>query len=805
MNRVLQLVLTAFLSLVSCGAFATERQTVVVWGVSIGPDSKGLEAVIREFERTHPKYKIRVLSMGAGGMNPQKLMTSIVGKVPPDAVAQDRFTISDWASRGAFMPLDDLIARDPDAPKKEQYYSAVWSEASYEGKVYGIPTGADDRVLYYNKAIFHRKAAELRAAGLDPERPPNTWSEVLAYSKVLTEHNKDGTLRVAGFLPNFGNSWLYLYSFQMNGTFMSPDGRKCTLDSPENETALKFMKDGYDILGGYALSQTFSSGFQGNENDAFIIGKVAMKIDGDWIINGIARYGPQLDFGVAPPPVPDDRFNQKGAFAHEKEKFVTWTGGFAYAIPTGARNVEGAWEFIKYASSTEGRLLSCRAQREAERQRGRLYVSRLAGQIETNQRIIIEFAPSDPRIAAALKQHVALLPNGRIRPATFAGQPLWDEHARAIEIACLGTMPVKDALLAGQAAVQRELDDHFREDSLTKVNFTGPLLGLAALAILGLGSAWWFVRRMKLGKIEKSEAKWAYLFIGPWLIGFVVLTLGPMIASLIFSFTQYNVLSDAHWNGIENYRALVTTDWPNVSKAITNILYLAAVGVPLNVFTGLAIALLLNNAVKAMRFYRTIFYMPAIVPITASAVLWIWVLTPDPNKGLLNAGYTSTIGSWFGITPPGWLNVPDWSKPGLVLMGVWGAGSGMLLWLAGLKGIPTQLYEASSIDGASPSRQLWSITLPQLSPVIFFNVVIGFIGAVQEFDRVFIMKPADTATAGPSDSLLTPVYHLFTNGFNYFKMGYASSLAWMIFVVILGLTLIQFRLAPRWVHYENER
>jgi ABC-type sugar transport system permease subunit len=246
-------------------------------------------------------------------------------------------------------------------------------------------------------------------------------------------------------------------------------------------------------------------------------------------------------------------------------------------------------------------------------------------------------------------------------------------------------------------------------------------------------------------------------------------------------------------------------DWPNLSKALGNSLYLAGVGVPLSLCTGLAIALLLNTASRGMRFYRTFFYVPAIVPGVASAVLWTWVLTPDANKGLINSFWTQSLTPWLGISPPGWLQSADWAKPALILMGVWGAGSGMILWLAGLKGVPTSLYEAAGIDGASNRQQFWSITFPQLSPIIFFNLVMGFIGAMQEFDRMYIMKPSKDGPIGPDNSMLTPVFYLFRNAFETFKMGSASAIAWLIFAIIIALTFIQFKLAPRWVHYETDK
>ena len=791
------------------GESTRQSRDLIIWGIAFGPDTKGTEAVVREFQRRNPDINVRVMGMGSGGMNPQKLLTSIVGNVAPDVIHQDRFSISDWASRGAFMSLSPLIARDAQAdplcPTPEKFYPAPWDEASYEGQVYAIPTTADNRVLYYNKAIFREKAAELRAAGLDPERPPRTWSELLLYGKVLTEKNSDGSLKRAGFLPNFGNCWLYMYAFQNNASFMSEDRRRCTLYTPEGEEALQFMVDGYEQVGGYEQAKTFESGFLGKENDAFVIGKVAMKIDGDWIIASLARYGPRLDFGTAPAPVPDDRYLRRGRFADERDTFVTWSGGHSLAIPRGAKNAEDAWKYIKFATSKVGQDIEMAEQQKWEKLRGRLFVPKQLANRESNELGVAKYLPGEKKYADAVRTHLKMAPLGRVRPATFVGQALWNEHVRAFEAAAYKKMSPKEALLAGQNTVQQDLDAFFNRERYPVIDLTLPTkiaLGAIVAAVLAFGT--WFVR-LRLGRLARNEAKWAYLFLSPWLIGFLVLTIGPMLASLFFSFTQYDVLNEARWVGTKNYEDLAGVDWPNLSKALSNSIYLAGVGVPISLFTGLAIALLLNTASRGMRFYRTFFYMPAIVPGVASAVLWTWVLTPDANKGLINSFWSQTISEWLGTGPPGWLQSADWAKPALILMGMWGAGSGMVLWLAGLKGVPSSLYEAAEIDGASGRRLFWSITFPQLSPIIFFNLVMGFIGAMQEFDRVYIMRPVKDGPVGPDDSLLTPVYLLFRNAFETFKMGSASAVAWVIFGIILLLTFIQFRLAPRWVHYEGEK
>jgi len=793
--------LLALLALATPGVAIAET-TLSVWGAQLGPDSiAGTLAVAQAFEARHPGVRVRMLGLGAGHMNPQKLLTAIVGGSAPDVVVQARFNISDWASRGAFVPLDSYIARDrgaPNSPRPEAYYEAAWNEAVYDKKVYGIPTGADDRALYWNRGLFREKRAVLEAHGLDWRRPPRTWSETIRYSKALTEKGKR-----AGFLPNFGNSWLYLFSFQNGASFLSPDGTRSTLASEEAAEALQFMKEGYDVMGGYQAATAFQSGFQGGENDPFITGKVAMKIDGDWSLPGLARYGPSLDFGVAPPPVPDDRFAGKGRFAGERDKFITWIGGFSYAMPRGCKNPELAWEFIKFSTSLEGRLIENRAQASADRAKGRTYLPRIQALKEANEALYRLYRPADPKFAEGLRVHMSLMDSARVRPPTIVGQLLWDEHIRATEEALLGKATPMAALTSGQITVQRELDtlaakDRYPQVSLGRVSLVASLL--LPVGLIGAVVGW---RRARLGRMARSEARWGYFCIAPWIIGFLVLTAGPMLASLFFSFTDYDVLSPPRWVGMRNFADMAGPDRQNVVKAFSNAAYLAGVGVPLGLITSLAVALLLNAAVRGIRFYRTAFYLPAIVPIAASSVLWVWLLTPDPSKGLVNAAWGATIGNWMSLPAPGWLTSEAWAKPALILMGVWGAGSGMILWLAGLKGVPTSLYEAADLDGASPSRTFFGITLPMLSPILFFNTVMGFIGAIQEFDRVYIMSA--NGGNGPSDALLVPAKYLFTNAFAYFKMGYASALAWTLFAVILLITLLQFRLARRWVHQETDK
>jgi multiple sugar transport system permease protein len=760
---------------------------LVVWGMVQSEESKGLDAVVKEFEKRHGWIKVELLSMGAGGMNPQKLMTSIAGGVPPDVIHQDRFTIGDWASRDAFMPLDDFIKRDGINPS--DFYPACWNEAVYKGKVYAIPYGTDDRALYWNKKLF-------REVGLDPERPPRTWDELVEYAERLTEYNPDGSFKRIGFIPNFGNSWLYLYGWQNGGEFMSPDGRRCTLNDPRIVGALEWMVSVYDKFKGVDAINAFSSTFQTNELDPFLTGKVAMKIDGNWVLSTIARYATNLDFGVAPAPVPRERYEGKGIFAG-KPRFITWSGGFSLAIPRGARHVEEAWEFIKFMTSVEGYLISNEAQMRFNMSRGKPFVPGMSANIRADEAVFAKFAPKDQKFRKALRTFMDLMKVSRFRPVTFVGQKLWDEHVRAFDLAVHHKMSPKEALDRGTKEVQKELDSVFGKERDPILRWRYPVTII--LLLVAIGTSYLFLKygmKLRISRLMMGEAFSGFLFALPWIVGFVLFTAGPMLASLVFSFCSYDVLHPPRFVGLRNYVELLRD--PIFWKSLWNAAYLSIFGIPMGMAVSLSIALLLNSKVKGMSIYRTIYYVPAIVPVIANAILWVWILNPE--FGLVNTLFRITLGKWFGIEAPKWLASESWSKPSLILMGMWGAGASMILWLAGLQGIPQHLYEAAEIDGASWWQKFRYITIPQLTPYIFFNMIMGTIGSLQTFESVYVMTGG-----GPVDSTMVPVLYLFNNAFAYFKMGYASAMAWFIFVLILAMTMVQIRLAPRWVHYEGLR
>lgn len=300
--------------------------------------------------------------------------------------------------------------------------------------------------------------------------------------------------------------------------------------------------------------------------------------------------------------------------------------------------------------------------------------------------------------------------------------------------------------------------------------------------------------RSRLG-LRTREAIAGYLFLLPWLIGIIFFVAGPMVASAYFSFTKYDVVNTPEFIGLKNYREIFTKDrlfWPSLMLTFRY----AIIVVPLSLIGSLAAAMLLNQALKGTAFFRTFFFLPHLTPIAASAVLWAWLFNAD--VGPINYFIRTSLNV---ENAPGWFRDPQWAMTGLIIMAMWGAigGNTMLIFLAGLQGVPQELYEAASIDGAAAWAKFRNVTLPLLTPTIFFNMVLGIIGALRVFTAAFV------ATAGgPAYATWFYSLHIYTRAFKYFEMGYASALAWIFFFVLFVFTFIQFRASRRWVYYAGE-
>lgn len=290
---------------------------------------------------------------------------------------------------------------------------------------------------------------------------------------------------------------------------------------------------------------------------------------------------------------------------------------------------------------------------------------------------------------------------------------------------------------------------------------------------------------------ERNRLMLGLAFVSPWIIGFLGLTVFPVLASLYFSFCEYDVLQQPVWIGTLNYRQMFTDGvfW----KSLYNTFFFAAFALPLGLFVSLGVAVLLNRGVRGRSVFRTIYFLPSLVPLVAGAVLWWWIF--NGKFGLLNYGLSK-----LGLPAPQWLADPSWTKPALVLMTIWGVGNSMVIYLAALQDVPRSLYESADIDGANAWVKFRHVTVPMISPVIYFNLVMGIIGSLQIFARPYVMLGG----GGPNRSALFYAVYLFENAFRYFRMGYACAMAWVLFLIILGLTLIATRATRRHVYYAGQ-
>jgi multiple sugar transport system permease protein len=290
---------------------------------------------------------------------------------------------------------------------------------------------------------------------------------------------------------------------------------------------------------------------------------------------------------------------------------------------------------------------------------------------------------------------------------------------------------------------------------------------------------------------EKRNLWIGLAFISPWLVGFLAFTLFPVCASIYFSFCDYDVLTQPVWVGTLNYRDMFTDSvfW----KSLYNTFYFAAFSLPLGMVIALLVAVLLNQSVRGRSVFRAIFFLPSLIPIVASSMVWLWIL--NGNFGILNHAL-----EWFHIKGPQWLADEKWTKPALILMALWGCGNGVVIYLAALQDVPRSLYESAEIDGANAWVKFRHITVPMISPVLYFNLIMGIIGSLQVFANAYIMLGG----GGPNRSALFYAVYLYQNAFDYRQMGYASAMAWVLFIIILFLTWVATRTTRKHIFYGGE-
>jgi len=728
------------------------KREVVFWNLfTTGESHRVVTDLVQRFNEENQTHCVKQVDIPYGHIH-SKILPAVAGNVPPDVSILDRFQVASYAARGAFLDLDEWAERD--GIFEGDFFQAPWLECLYNDRLYAVPYDTDVRILYYNKALF-------REAGLDPDKPPKTWKELEEYSEVLTERRRDGRLDQVGYVPIWGNTGLYLYGWQKGGRFLSEDGRTVTLNHPRNVEALEWILkvvDDYGISGLLSLQ----TGFGADAQNPFITGKIAMIVLDVGELSMIQKYGQDLEWGVAPCPHPDDGIP------------ATWSGGFSLVLPRGSRNVEGAWAWCLFV-----------LREESQR-----YMA-----ISSNKLPALKSAAQDPFFQSSPFWRLAIeqMATSHYRPVTPVGQAINTEMWNAMDQVVHHKLEPQEALDRATTESQNILDEFLERTKDAPLRWRPVSLAMAALLLVlaafrGIHT-WKRIRRMRL---RRKEAIAGYAFALPSILGLFLFVLGPVIATLLFSFTRYDIISSPQWVGGQNYNRLFTEDRYFLT-CLWNTFFYAALSVPLGTLLSLGLAMLLNQPIRGRSIYRTLFYLPTVVPVVAGSLLWAWLFNEE--YGLINV----VLGG-LGLPAAPWLTSEDWSKPALIIMGFWHVGGGMIIFLAALQGVPRSLYEAARIDGAGFSHSFRHVTLPMISPAMFFMLVMGVIGALQVFAQAYLMT-----NGGPVNSTLFYVLYLYRQAFQDLRMGYASSMAWVLFLVILALTGIQFALSKRWVYYEGAK
>ena len=764
---------------------------------------KTIKSLIVDFEHENPGIRIKLENYPDFATYHQKMVITYAAGVAPDVAMEDPGNFQRLARRGAFLPLNSFFERTPGFDINA-YYKPIVEAHSYEGKVYVLPRDiAPESLIYYNKKAF-------ADAGLgDPKTYDSEWTwdttphpekgrlDFLTVCEKLTKKKGKKTERWA-----FASGWPELFAqtcaFSMGGSLVDDpeDPKKVLTDSDAMIGGYTFA---YDMTAkwGYAPSSTdTSSVLQATTQQLFARQKIAMYQNGIWevpnmrktLVPGSKEF---FDWDVCLSP----KYLNPGGTPMLRAP----SGGSGYAIFSSTRYPEEAWRFTRYMAGPPGMKAMAAA--------GIAQPAIRALAIEPGIWVPGPNTPKDQlypynRIVTDTAVRYAYIPMTWENASTVT-----DRLQKGLDLVWSGQKPPEPIMRDNVKLAQDRLDALRRIENLPVFNWwLGLLFGL--LVVGGIVAWVFFPHRGKpLSRHERSETGSAYRFLAPWLLGLAVFTLGPMILSLLMAFADWDIILPARWRGLGNFREAFTED-PSFWTSMWVTLKYTAISVPLGIVASLGLALLLNQKVRGVSLYRSLYYIPSIASAVAAALIWRRIFNPE--TGLLNAMIYGGEGgsSWLGSLLSNWAGTPgkpvDWlgnektALPALIIMSVWGVGGSMVIFLAGLQGIPEYYYEAATLDGAGTLGKFRSVTVPLLTPTIFFTLITGLIGSLQVFTQAFIMTQG-----GPNDATRFFVYHLYLNAFGSARMGYASALGWILFAVVLVFTAIQLK-GSKWVYYEAD-
>jgi len=749
--------MAAWLLLSPARAADGERVRVVYWEKWTGFEKDAMQAVVDDFNRAQDRVFVEYVSVSDIRT---KTLIAIAGGDPPDLAGLQDEWVDDFADKNALMPLDDFT--DKTSIVAERYLPVYWDMVHYRGHLWALPSAPVIGALHWNKDLF-------REAGLDPEKPPRTIAELDDYAKRLTRRNPTtGRLEVMGFLHSEPGHWPQIWGYFFGGTLWDGSGR-LTFDSPTNVRAYEWVQN-YAREYGPAELQTLRSSFGSvaSAQNPFLTGKVAMALQGIWMASFIATYNPKMQWGAAPfPPV------------EEGSEPIALANADVLVIPRGARHPREAFAFIAYMAEQGPLEKLCVGQSKN---------SPLAS-------VSADFYARHKNPYIRMFQALA----GSPKTVHFPNLSVWQQYRfeafYAFErIWLLQATPkeaLSDATLRAQRAWDHERERRARVEQTPPSPWIGraPFIIIAAIAaiVVALGKReHQKQRRIVAGKSVRANASLfkGLAFVSPWLGGLAVFVLYPIASSVVLSFCDYSVLSEARFVGLTNYQDLLSDEifW----KTLKNTAYYAAFALPLGLMTAFFWAFVLSSNVRGVGLYRTFVFLPSLTPLVASAMVWLWIL--NAQFGVLNHVLSFVTFGLVHHVP--WLKEARYAMPSLIFMSLWSVGHTVVIMLAAMQEVPTSLYEAADIDGATLFQKMRHITVPMISPVLYFNTILGIIGVVQVFATPFIMTKG-----GPTRSTYFYAMYLYENAFVFLRMGYACAMAWILFLVILGLTGLALRFA----------
>jgi multiple sugar transport system permease protein len=744
------------------------KLTILHWGDQ-GED-RVVASLVDQFLQKNPHVQITRINAGSDDFD-SKLKTMMAAGTPPDVFYLPPENLADLASMKLIEPIDDRFAKEPDSWKNDFFpilldgfrYDTVKQRVGPGGKLYGLPKDFTTAGFYVNVDLFNKAGVPVPYKGW-------TWDEFQADMKKITALSNSPGFEGRDVYGGFFQIWpatLRNIIWTYGGDFFGPGGfRDVTLDSPQSQQALQMIvrtrlvdKTVYNPTG--IAREGGEEFFNGNIG---CIGPI-----GRWMA---PRYKSITTFkwDVVPIPYQTTRASQM--------YYTAWTMSSQTKYP------DECYQLMKFLSSRQGQIAQARLGLAVPCLKSVAYSPDFLS------------PPGFPKINTQL--YLDAMQYARLQQTPREPEFLRivdDRITKSIQLGQETTLQSAEAIKAQWLA---ELDSPLRQHPWPPMRWNLILAITAVLLATSISVLWWRARREKLGPIDRSQERAGWTFIAPWLIGFLALTLGPMIASLLLSFSKWSAMvpiGQAESVGLANYHQIMLDSSFYKSMQVT--LYFVILAVPIGQAAALAIAMLMNSKVRGIEIFRTIYFVPSVVSGAALSVMWLQIFN---NKyGILNK-LLNPLAHLLHTSPPDWFggDAARWAIPGFVIMGLWGVGSGMIIYLAGLKGISASLYEAATIDGAGPARRFWNVTLPMLSPLLFYNLVMGIIGSFQVFTQAYIMTGA-----GPDDSTLFYVLNLYRQAFEFHNMGYASALAWILFFLILALTLLVFGGSKRLVYYEG--